>query len=118
VVDRRKYPDQRKAEADLPRRLRHPGEQHGRADAEEEHRHHLVAAPVIREPSGRQRERAECDEAAQGERQELRVRPVPLAAERDHHRGKDQHHKVVEEMPQVDEGDEGAALAHPPKLTE
>ncbi len=41
-----------------------------------------------------------------------RVRLVPLAPERDHHRREHQHHEVVEQMPEIDERHEEAPICH------
>jgi hypothetical protein len=103
VVDRGEHPREREARGDLPRRGGEAGEEKRRADAEEEHRDHLVAAPVVGEPAGRNGERAEGDEPAERQGQELGIRPVPLARECQDHRRENQHDEMVEQVPEIDE---------------
>ena len=51
MIDRGEYADDEQADADLQRRLREGGGDRRRADADEEHGDHALAAPFVGEPA-------------------------------------------------------------------
>ena len=70
-----------------------------------EQRHHVAPAPAVGEPTGRQREHAECDERGGAERDQLGIAPAVDHLEPDHHGREDQHHEMVERVRPIDEAD-------------
>ena len=88
------------------------GGDRGEADADEEHAHHALAAPLVGEPAGGQREHAEREEAGRGVFQEIGIAQAPLAMQRQRrHGGEDQREQVVEEVADIEQ-QEMQALAH------
>ena len=71
---------------------------------------------MVGQPAGGNGEGAEGDEAAERERQEVGIRPIPLARQRDHHRRKHQHNEVIEQVAEVQERHEPAVVVHDSKL--
>jgi hypothetical protein len=124
MVDRGEHPGKRETGGDLPRRGGEAGEEERAADAEEEHHHHPVAAPMVGEPPRRNGEGAEGDEATERERQRIRVLHVPGGREHQHDRRKDQHDEMVEQVPEIEKGNQPGVgshgmlgIAHGTKLT-
>ena len=67
---------------------------------------------MVGEPAGRDRPRAEGDEPAERERQELRVGPLPRRADREDRSREDQHGEVIEEVADVQEEVEAGGILH------
>ncbi len=112
MVDGGEYADNEQSEPDLEGRAREGRGDGGEADANEEHAHHALAAPLVGEPAGGQREYAEGEEAGRGVFQQLGVAEPPFAVQRQRrHRGEDQREQVVEKMTDVEQ-QEVQALAH------
>ena len=112
MVDGGEHADHEQAEPDLEGRARERRGDGGEADADEEHAHHALAAPLVGEPAGGQREHAEGEEAGRGVFQELGVAEPPFAMQRQRrHRGEDQREQVVEKVADVEQ-QEVQALAH------
>ena len=112
VVDRGKHADHEQADADLQRRAREGRGNRGEPDADEEHAHHALAAPLVREPAGRQREHAEREEPGCCVFQEIGIAEAPLAVQRKRrHGGEDQREQMIQEVPEVEQ-QEVQALAH------
>ncbi len=81
-------------------------------DADEEHAHHALAAPLVRDPAGRQREHAEREEPGCCVFQEVGIAQAPLAVQRQRrHGGEDQREQVVQEVSEVEQ-QEVQAVAH------
>ena len=104
MIDRREDADDEEPGADLQRALGEAGGDGGEADADKEDAHHAVAAPLVRQPAGRQREEAKGEEAGCGIGQERGIADIPLAAQRQGgDRGEDQHKEVVEKVADVEQ---------------
>ena len=92
---------------------REGGQDRARADAEEEDDDHPLAAPLVREPAGRNRGHPEGDEARRRVRDEGRVAHPPLVGEPEgRDRREDEHEEVVEEVPDVQEEEAEASTRH------
>jgi hypothetical protein len=89
--------------ADLERRAGQRRKDGGGADADEEDDHHPLAAPLVGQPAGRDGAQAEGDEAWGRVGDELGVAHVPLVAQPQCRRGReDEHEQMVEEVPDVE----------------
>ena len=117
VVDRGEHADEREAQGDVHRSGGEAREDARGADAEEEHHHHAPPAPAIGEPACGDRKRAKGDEAAEGERQEIRVPAAELLTHREHHGRENEHEEVVERVAEVEEQAHAARGAHGEMIT-
>ena len=103
VVDGRENADREEAGRDRERRIGQRRGDRARADPEKEDDHHPLAAPLVRDPSGRDGADAEGDESGRGERNERRVTHLPLRGQPERGDGReDQHEEMVEEVPDVE----------------
>ena len=113
MVDRREEADGGEAERDLERRPREGGHDRARADAEEEDHDHPFAAPLVREPAGRDRGHPEGDESRRRVGDEGGVAHPPLVGEPQRGDGReDEHEEVVEEVPDVQEQEAETVARH------
>ena len=113
MVDRGEHADHEQPDPDLQRRLRKSGRDRGEPDADEEHDHHALAAPFVREPAGRIREHAEREEAGRRVFEQFAVAELPFARERQRRDGReDQREQMIEEVPDVEEQEMRAIAIH------
>jgi len=104
--------DREQAEADLQGRARERRGKRSKADADEERRHHTLAAPLVGEPPGGQREYAEGKEAGRGVFDEVAITEAPFAIECERrYRGEDQREQMIEEVADIEQ-QEMQALTH------
>jgi len=103
MIDRAEEPDEREPEREAERSVGKPGEHGGRAGADEIEHHHVLGAPAVAEPAGRQGSCAEQHVAGDRQRQELAVAQPEAAFERQHDGRVEQHQEMREEMPNVRE---------------
>ena len=113
MVERSEHADCEQPRGNLERGAGQRRRNRARPDAEEEDDHHAFPAPLVRDPSGRYRADAKGDEPRRGVGDERGVAHAPFLGEpqrRD--RCEDQHEKVVEEVPDVEEEEVDAIASH------
>ena len=85
----------------------------GQADADEEHRHHAFAAPLVRDPACRQRKQPERQKPRRRVFQQVRIADAPFAGQRQRRDGgEDQCEHVVEEVTHIQEKEVTAVPIH------
>jgi hypothetical protein len=112
MIDRCKQSNREQRDAQLQRRLYQPDRDHRQADAGEIDHHHVAPAPPVAKPAGRQRPRAKGDEARRGIGQQLRIGHAHGRPHHDHRGGEDQHRVVIDEMADIDVGDDPGGDVH------
>ena len=112
MIDRGEDADRKQRDTQLQRRLHEADADHAEADADEVDRHHVAAAPAVAEPAAQERARTEGDKARRRIGQHLRIAKAERRRHQDHGRGENQHRVVVDEMREVDVGDDGLRAVH------
>ena len=116
MIDGGKDADNRQPDADLERGLRHPGRYGGQADADEEHRHHGVAAPFVGQMRGQRGAGGEQHHRRDAVGQHFRIGAVFRQAERqpraEGRLGEDQHEQVVGEMADIEKQEMASVGGH------
>ena len=118
VVDRGEHADGQQPRADLERRVGEPGGEGAGPDAEEEDAHHPLAAPLVAEPPGQEREGPERNEAGRPVWDQVVIGQVPgLGQEERRHGGEDQHGEMVEQVPDIQEQELRREAGHGSEVT-
>ena len=113
MIDRSEHTNEEQSDADLQRGLRHRCRDGRESNADEIHRDHAFAAPLVGKPACRQRKQAKGEEPRRRIFQQIAVANAPFSDQRQRRDcGEDQHEHVIQEVADVQKQKVDAIAIH------